>query len=105
MRNTSLVLLITTFVAMFGRYTPHDQYNDPKLPNTGGLMWVSNHKLVTNSGRASVMVGVCTLMNLSAGKENHSKLVRRTDRTETDLGSVCSKRIWLGLRFWFQINK
>ena len=46
-------------------------------------MWVSNHMLVTNSGHASVTVGVCTSMRKkspSGGKEKHSKLVRGTDK-------------------------
>ena len=57
-----------------------------------GLMWVSDHMLVTNSGRASVTVRVCTWMQKkspSEGKENRSKLVRWTDRTETD----CLRRL------------
>ena len=55
--------------------------------NWWGLMCVSIHTLVTNSGRASVTIGVCTWMRKKsprAGRENRSKLVRCTERTETD---------------------
>ena len=37
-----------------GHYTPHDQHMVKISKNWWGLMWVSNHTLVTNSGRASV---------------------------------------------------
>ena len=49
------------------------------------FMWVSNHSLVTNSGRASVTVGVCISVRKkspSVGRENHKKFVRCTDRTD-----------------------
>ena len=68
--------------------------NPPK--NRWGLMWVSNHTLVTNSGRASVTsVPVCTSMRTkspSAGRENSSKLIRRRDKTETNLVVIWLRR-------------
>ena len=44
-----------------GHCTSHVQRMVKKTPqNWWDLMWVSNHILITNSGRASVTVGVCT---------------------------------------------
>ena len=66
-----------------GHYTPHDQHMVKISPKLVGLTWVSNHTLVTNGGRASVTVGVCTLTQKkspSGGKETHSKLARYTDK-------------------------
>ena len=69
-----------------GHHTPHDQqtYGKKNFPkNWCGLMWVSNHMLVTNSGRTSVTVRVWTAMrkkSLSGGRENRRKLVRCTDK-------------------------
>ena len=43
------------YVTWSGHYIPHDQYIVKRLPqNWWGLMWVSNHMLVMNSGRVSV---------------------------------------------------
>ena len=79
-----------------GRRTTTDHLYTISSPRDLQLRWGSGElKLVTNSGHASVTVGVCTWMRKkspSAGMDNRSKLVRCTDRAETDLVSICPRR-------------
>ena len=71
------------------RDTPRPLYGQKTPQNTSGVYCeFPNRTLITNSGRVSSAVGVCTWMRKkspSTARENRSKLVRCIVRTETDM--------------------